>query len=69
MLRLISEAYDDGARKISFYGMGEPCLCESLANYVGAAKRKGYTYIYLDTSGALATPEVIFPVIDGGWIV
>ncbi len=66
MLRLISEAYDHGARKISFHGMGEPCLCKSLADYVGAAKRKGYTYIYLDTNGSLAVPEVIFPVIDAG---
>ena len=66
MLRLISEAYDNGARKISFHGMGEPCLCKSLANYVCAAKREGYTYIYLDTNGALATPEIIFPVIDEG---
>ena len=66
MLRLISEAYENGARKISFHGMGEPCLCKNLANYIGTAKRKGYTYIYLDTNGALATPEVIFPVIDAG---
>lgn len=66
MLRLISEAYDNGARKISFHGMGEPCLCKKLSDYVGAAKNKGYTYIYLDTNGALAAPEVIFPVIDEG---
>lgn len=66
MLRLISEAYDNGARKISFHGMGEPCLCKNLANYVSIAKNKGYTYIYLDTNGVLATPEVIFPVIDAG---
>lgn len=66
MLRLISEAYDNGARKISFHGMGEPCLCKNLASYVDAAKRKGYIYIYLDTNGILATPEVMFPVIDAG---
>lgn len=66
MLRLISEAYENGARKISFHGMGEPCLCKNLANYVSAAKRKGYTYIYLDTNGVLAVPEIIFPVIDAG---
>lgn len=66
MLRIISEAYDNGARKISFHGMGEPCLCKNLADYVCAAKNKGYTYIYLDTNGVLATPEVIFPVIDAG---
>lgn len=66
MMRLISEAYDNGARKISFHGMGEPCLCKNLSYYVGGAKEKGYTYIYLDTNGILATPDVMFPVIDAG---
>lgn len=66
MQRLILEGYENGARKISFHGMGEPCLCEELSTYVGLAKKIGYTYIYLDTNGILATPEVIFPVIESG---
>ena len=37
MMRLIREAYANGARKISFHGMGEPCLCSKLLKYV---KRK-----------------------------
>lgn len=66
MNRLIEEAYSYGARKISFHGMGEPCLCKELSQYVAKAKELGYTYIYLDTNGVLATPEVINPVLDAG---
>lgn len=66
MNRLIVEAYKEGARRISFHGMGEPLLCKELVDYVRCAKQIGYTYIYLDTNGALATPAVIFPVIDAG---
>lgn len=66
MLRLIREAYKNGARKISFHGMGEPCLCNKLINYVAEAKKIGYTYIYLDTNGILATSEVMIPIIEAG---
>ncbi len=66
MYKLIDEAYREGARKISFHGMGEPLMCKDLAGYVEAAKRAGYKYIYLDTNGVLATPEIMFPVIDAG---
>ncbi len=66
MIRLINEAYLNGSRKISFHGMGEPCLCKELLQYIAEAKKVGYTYIYLDTNGVLATPEVIFPIIDAG---
>lgn len=66
MLRLINEAYVNGARKISFHGMGEPLLCSKLVKYVAEAKKVGYTYIYLDTNGILATPEVIVPIVEAG---
>lgn len=66
MIRLINEAYLNGSRKISFHGMGEPCLCKELLQYIAEAKKVGYTYIYLDTNGVLATPEVMFPIIDAG---
>lgn len=66
MERLIAEAYDLGARVISFHGMGEPCICKELASFVKLSKLTGYEYIYLDTNGVLATPEVINPVIDAG---
>ncbi len=66
MLRLINEAYMNGSRKISFHGMGEPLLCRKMVDYVMEAKRVGYTYIYLDTNGVLATLEVMIPIIDAG---
>lgn len=64
--RLIKEAYNYGARKISFHGMGEPFLSNKLAKYVSIAKKEGYTYIYLDTNGIVATPEKTIPVLDAG---
>lgn len=65
-IRLIKEAYAYGARKISFHGMGEPFLCKDLAKYVLIAKQEGYTYIYLDTNGIMATPEKVIPVLEAG---
>lgn len=65
-VRIIEEAYSYGARKISFHGMGEPFLCEKLADYVFLAKKLGYTYIYLDTNGIMAVPEVANKVLDAG---
>lgn len=66
MLKLIDDAYSAGARKISFHGMGEPLLCKDLPNYVKRAKDLGYTYIYLDTNGVLAAPEIMNPTLEAG---
>ena len=54
------------ARKISFHGMGEPLICKDLVEYVQCAKKCGDQYIYLDSNGVLATPEVINPILDVG---
>lgn len=64
--RLLKEAYIGGVRDVGFHGMGEPLLCKELGKYVKYAKELGYTYIYIDTNGILATPEIINPVIDAG---
>lgn len=66
MKRLIREAYENGAQKISFHGMGEPFLEPKLSEYVSLAKELGYQYIYLDTNGILATPDRVNPVLDAG---
>lgn len=65
-IRIIKEAYDCGAREISFHGMGEPLICNRLKDYVALSKNLGYEYTYLDTNGALAIPDVINPIIDAG---
>lgn len=66
MLRVLREAFDLGTREVGFYATGEPFASPNLARYVGEAKRLGYTYIYVTTNGALATPWRAREVIDAG---
>lgn len=64
--KVISDAYKLGARELSFHAMGEPLICKELPQCVKVAKDIGYEYVYIDTNGALAIPDVINPVIDAG---
>lgn len=64
--RVIKEAYGLGTREICMHSMGEPLLHKDLAMLTEFAKGVGYEYIYMDTNGILATPDVINPVIDAG---
>lgn len=66
MIRVLREAFDLGAREVGFYATGEPFVSPGLARYVGEAKRLGYTYVYVTTNGALATPPRAREVIDAG---
>ena len=63
---ILQEAYDLGTREVGFYATGEPFLISDLDSYVRKAKEIGYTYVYLTSNGALATPEKIRAVIDAG---
>lgn len=63
---VITEAYQLGARELSFHAMGEPLLYKELPKCVQMAKNIGYEYVYIDTNGALAAPDVINPIIDAG---
>lgn len=64
--KVIQEARDCGAAEISFHGMGEPLICDRLRDYVALSKDLGYEYVYIDTNGALAVPDVINPIVDAG---
>lgn len=64
--RLLQEVYDFGAREMSFHYSGDPFLHPKLAEYVKKAKEVGYSYVYIDTNGAYATPEKLRAVIDAG---
>ncbi len=66
LFRVMGEAFELGTREVGFYATGEPFASPSLARYVGEAKRLGYTYIYVTTNGALATPLRAREVIDAG---
>lgn len=63
---ILLQAYELGTREVGFYATGEPFLVPDLADYIRKAKEIGYTYVYLTSNGALATPEKIREVIDAG---
>ena len=63
---ILQQAYDLGTREVGFYATGEPFILPDLADYIRKAKDIGYTYVYLTSNGALATPERVREVIDAG---
>ena len=63
---ILQQAYDLGTREVGFYATGEPFIINDLDEYIRKAKEIGYTYVYLTSNGALATPEKIRKVIDAG---
>jgi len=64
--RILAEAHACGARQVGLYGTGEPFMHPDFVRIVAAAKELGYEYAYIDTNGALATPERAFPALDAG---
>lgn len=64
--RVLQEAFDGGAREASFYNTGEPFLNRSLPDYVAAAKKIGFEYIYLSTNGGRVVTDRFIPVLDAG---
>lgn len=62
----LRQAYELGTREVGMYATGEPFIVLELAQYVKLAKDIGYTYVYLTSNGALATPERIREVVDAG---
>lgn len=63
---ILQQAYALGTREVGFYATGEPFIVKELPQYIRWAKEIGYTYVYLTSNGALATPERIRDVIDSG---
>lgn len=63
---VLRQAYELGTREVGMYATGEPFIVPELADYIRLAKDIGYTYVYLTSNGALATPERIRAVVDAG---
>lgn len=63
---ILQQAYDCGVRNLGLYTTGEAFLSSGLDKHIRKAKQIGYSYIFLDTNGALATPERSKAVIDAG---
>ncbi len=64
--RVFQEAYECGVTDIGLYATGESFLVRKLADYIAFAKNIGFSYLFITTNGALATPERAKPVIDAG---
>lgn len=63
---VLRQAYELGTREVGMYATGEPFIVPELPEYIKLAKDIGYTYVYLTSNGALATPERIQAVVDAG---
>lgn len=66
LFNILKEAFDEGTTEIGFYATGEPFISKELGKYIAKAKEIGYSYVYITTNGALATPERAREVIDAG---
>jgi len=64
--RILKEGYEMGLRRVGLYTIGEMFLCNDVLYHIQNAKEIGYTYIYSDTNGALATKERLASVIESG---
>lgn len=64
--RVMREAREAGVEEIGFYNTGDPFVSTDLETFVAEASALDYTYIYLTTNGALASPDRAKKVIDAG---
>ncbi len=64
--KIIKDAFNNGVKEIGFYLIGEPFCNKDLPEFISYCKEIGFSYIYLTTNGALATPEKMLKVIDAG---
>lgn len=55
-----------GEKEIGFYMSGEAFLYNDLADIIAYTKNAGFTYLFLTTNGALATPQKMKAVLDAG---
>lgn len=65
-LKLMKEAKNLGATDLGLQATGEPFMDKRLADFVLAGKKIGYSYVYINSNGALASPKKAKPVIDAG---
>ncbi|GHV21941.1 hypothetical protein FACS189494_08050 [Spirochaetia bacterium] len=64
--RLLLDAYEAGARELTFSTTGEPLLNLQLEEHIAFAKSLGYSYVYINTNGWLATQGRMKSLIDSG---
>jgi MoaA/NifB/PqqE/SkfB family radical SAM enzyme len=55
-----------GKKEVGFYLAGEPFVYKELTEVVAYAKKLGFTYTFLTSNGALATPDRMKALLDAG---
>lgn len=65
---ILAEAYrlGIGEKEVGFYLAGEAFLYKDLAEVVAYAKQLGFSYTFLTSNGALASPKKMKAVLDAG---
>lgn len=64
--RVVSEAYECGAREIGLFAGAEPLACKWIGEYITHCRDIGYEYIYISTNGALADEGKFKEILDAG---
>lgn len=64
--RLVTEAYQCGAREIGLFAGAEPLTCKWIDQYIVLCREIGYEYIYISTNGALADQDRFRKILDAG---
>lgn len=66
LFRVMEEAREGGVTDIGFYTTGDPFVHKSLEEFTEHAAKLGFSYIYISTNGALASPKRAKALIDAG---
>jgi MoaA/NifB/PqqE/SkfB family radical SAM enzyme len=64
--RIINDAFELGTREIGIGVRGEVFIVKKLAEYIKIVKDCGYSYVFINTNGALATSNQLQEVIESG---
>lgn len=62
----MAKEYGVGKKEIGFYLAGEVFLYKDLPEIISYAKKLGFTYTFVTTNGAFATPDRMREVLDAG---
>lgn len=65
-VRIMEEAHELGVHQVGLYSTGEPFLISNFDQYVAAARKIGYEYIYVTTNGSLLNISKLHRVLDAG---
>jgi len=64
--RIMSDAFELGARDVGLHSGAEPFGCKHLAEFIGVCKKIGYKYIYITTNGTIPDEKKFKAAIDAG---